>query len=205
MVRFLAIVACGFALTACSSSGDLMRTATPTVPLQFESDPPGAEVKTSGGQTCRTPCALAVPAADFQVTYSLTGYQPQTVPVKLMPPDDMRGSEEVGMTASPPRFSPSPVMAELVKGGPRRAPAKKPRVAKKPPAQPAAQPTTTDAPPRAQPQQQQTQQRQPSSGGFAPPPSTSGFNPPPAPSGGGFGSPQQAAPPAGAWPAPQTR
>lgn len=196
MVRYVSIVACGIALAACSSSGELMRTATPTVPLQFESDPPGAEVKTSGGQTCRTPCALAVPAADFQVTYSLNGYQPQTIPVKLMPPEDLRGTEESGLTSSPPRFNPSPVVAELVKGTPRRTPAKKPRVAKQPPAEPGAAP-------RAQRAQKQTPP--PSDGGFSPPPSTSGFNPPPQNSGGGFGQPQSA-PPGGAWPAPsQTR
>lgn len=194
MVKQFSIIACGVLLAACSSSGDLMRTATPTVPLQFESDPPGAEVKTSGGQTCRTPCALAVPAADFQVTYSLNGFQPQTIPVKLLPPDDMRGSEETGLTAAPPRFSPSPVIAELVKGGPaRRAPAKRP-VAKRPPADPDAAPA-----PRAQ------RAAPPSQSATGSPPSTSGFNPPPQNSGGGFGQPQQSAP-AGAWPAPsQTR
>src|SRR5262245_24068842 len=87
MSRSLALLFCGVALAGCSGSGDLMRTAVPTVPLQFESDPPGAEVRTSGGQTCKTPCALAVPAADMQVTYNLNGYAPQTVPVKLVPPE----------------------------------------------------------------------------------------------------------------------
>lgn len=192
MVRHLAVVACGIALAACSSSGEFMRTATPTVPMQFESDPPGAEVKTSGGQTCRTPCALAVPAADFQVTYSLNGYQPQTVPVKLLPPDDIRGTEEVSGGFAPPRFSPSPVYAELVKSTPRRTPAKKPRVAKQPPTDPNAAP-----PP-------QRAQQQPPDARSSPPPSTSGFNPPPQNS-GGFGQPQSA-PPAAAWPTPsQTR
>lgn len=196
MVKQLSIIACGIALAACSSSGDLMRTATPTVPLQFESDPPGAEVKTSGGQTCRTPCALAVPAVDFQVTYSLNGFQPQTIPVKLLPPDDMRGTEETGLTGSTPRFDPSPVVAELVKAGPRRAPARKAPVAKRPPAAPAA---TAQTPQRAAPPPQ-------SAGGSGTPPSTSGFNPPPQNASGGFGAPQQSAPPAGAWPAPsQTR
>lgn len=193
MVKYLTIFACGIALAACSSSGDLMRTATPTVPLQFESDPPGAEIKTSGGQTCRTPCALAVPAADFQVTYNLNGYQPQTIPVKLIPPEDIRGTEEMGLTGAPPRFDQNPVVAELTKGAPRRAPAKRPRVAKQPPAeQPAAAP-------------RQRAQQPAADGGFAPPPSTSGFNPPPQNSGGGFGQPQQQNP-AAAWPAPaQTR
>jgi hypothetical protein len=192
MIRHLAMVVCGVALAGCTATGDLMKTATPTVPLQFESDPPGAEVKTSGGQTCRTPCALAVPAVDMQVTYSLNGFQPQTVPVKLMPPEDMRGSEETGLTVSPPRFSPSPVVAELVKAPPRRAPVKKARVAKQPPPAP---------PPRASARQQPADD-----GGFAPPPATSGFNPPPPPSNSGFGQPTQQRTPAAAWPSPtQTR
>ena len=189
MSRSFALLFCGIALAGCSGSGDIMRTAVPTVPLQFESEPAGAEVKTSGGQSCKTPCALAVPAADMQVTSTLNGYQPQTVPVKLVPP-------EPGDFGSPPRFAPSPVTAELVKA--RRAPAKKaaPRVAKRPPAQ-SAEPV------------------EPGDGGFAPPPQTSGFNPPPAqqaPSAGGFPPPGQsqqqraAPPPAAAWPSPnQTR
>jgi hypothetical protein len=185
MVKHLSIVACGLALAACSSSGDLMKTATPTVPLQFESEPPGAEIKTSGGQTCRTPCALAIPAADFQATFSLNGFATQTVPVKLLPPDDMRGSEEMGLTGAPPRFSPSPVAIEMQRATPpRRTPAKKPRVATQPPSEDAPAPQTQRA-------------QQPSD---TAPPSTSGFNPPPQRSGGGFG--QQSAP-AGAWPAPQ--
>lgn len=149
MHKMLAIAACGFALAACSSSGDMLKTATPTVPLQFESEPAGAEVKTSGGQTCKTPCALAVPAADFMATFSLTGYQPQTVNVKMMPPEDPRGDSETAAIASNlPRFDPSPVYAELVKAPPPRRPAKKPRVAR--PAaepQPQAPAPTQSAPP----------------------------------------------------------
>jgi hypothetical protein len=166
-----------------------MRTAVPTVPLQFESEPAGAEVRTSGGQTCKTPCALAVPAADMQVTYNLNGYQPQTVPVKLVPP-------EPGDFGSPPRFDPSPVSAELVKARRGPAPKKSPaKVAKRPP------------PPAGN-------NVEPGDGGFAPPPQTSGFAPPPqqqqrqAPSNSGFAPPPAggAAPAASAWPAPnQTR
>ena len=185
MSRVFGILAFGVALAGCTASGDLMKTATPTVPLQFESDPPGAEVKTSGGQSCRTPCALAVPAADMQATYALTGFQPQTVAVKLMPPDDIRGSEESGVVSNTPRFSPSPVFAELTRAAPKRsAPAKKraPRVAQQP-APPTEQPLDRNFP--------------------APPPSTSGFNPPP-PSNSGFGAPpqQRPAPPSSSWPAP---
>jgi hypothetical protein len=123
----------------------MLKTATPTVPLQFESEPAGAEVKTSGGQTCKTPCALAVPAADFMATFALTGFEPQTVAVKMMPPDDVRGDTEVAIGAALPRFDPSPVYAELVKAAPRR-PAKKPRVAR-----PAAEPQPRAAAPTTQP------------------------------------------------------
>jgi len=191
MTRSLALLFCGVALASCSGSGDLMRTAVPTVPLQFESEPAGAEVKTSGGQTCKTPCALAVPAADMQVTYNLNGYQPQTIPVKLVPP-------EPGDFGSPPRFNPSPVTAELTKA--RRAPPKKApaKVAKRP-----AAPASADVEPG--------DGAGGGGGGFAPPPQTSGFNPPPQqPSGGGFPPPGQqqrsSAPPppaaGGAWPSP---
>ena len=181
MPRVLAILSCGLAIAGCTASGDLMKTATPTVPMQFESDPPGAEVRTSGGQTCRTPCALAVPAADFQVTYNLNGYQPQTVPVKLLPPDDIRGSEESGLTFTPPRFNPSPVVAELVKAAPRRGPAKKAPVAKRPPRTQMAEPDLEPPPAR--------------------PSSSSGFTAPPPANSGGFGPPARS-PAASSWPTP---
>ena len=181
-----------------------MRTAVPTVPLQFESEPPGAEVRTSGGQTCKTPCALAVPAADMQVTYNLNGYQPLTVPVKLMQPDEVRDIGEFGSSSQPPRFNPSPVTAELVKARRGPAPKKSPaKVAKRAPPPPSAAGVEPGD----------------SGGGFAPPPQTSGFNAPPpqqqqvppqqqVPSNNsGFAPPQRgAAPAASAWPAPnQTR
>ena len=188
MSKVLVFVICGVALAGCTASGDLMKTATPTVPLQFESEPAGAEVKTSGGQTCRTPCALAVPAADMQVTYSLNGYQPQTVAVKLVPPEDIRGSDDSGATMTQPHFDPSPVMAELVKAGPTRRPARKTPVAKRPAAPAAA-----------------AAQEQPEPGD-APAPSTSGFSLPPS-SNGGFTQPAPqrpaAAAPSGGWPAPR--
>lgn len=189
MSKVYVFVICGAALAGCTASGDLMKTATPTVPLQFESEPAGAEVKTSGGQTCRTPCALAVPAADMQVTYSLSGYQPQTVAVKLVPPEEIRGGDDSGVTMTQPHFDPSPVMAELAKVAPTRRPARKTPVAKRPaaPAAAAAQ-----------------EQPEPGDGG-APAPSTSGFNPPPS-SNGGFTQPppqRPAAPPSGGWPAPR--
>jgi hypothetical protein len=122
----------------------MMQSATPTVPLQFESEPAGAEVKTSGGQTCRTPCALAIPAADFTATYTLNGYQPQTIAVKLVPPDEARVLSEFG--PQQPRFDQNPVMAEMVKATPVRRPARKPRAAQPRPAAPETAPAAETAP-----------------------------------------------------------
>src|SRR5262249_55915549 len=85
--------------------------------LAIESEPPGAEAKTSLGQSCRTPCQLSVqPGSEFSVTFALSGYQPQTVSVR---------PEAEGATAAP-RLAPNPVHVGLQ----GVAPAKKP-VAKK--------------------------------------------------------------------------
>jgi hypothetical protein len=150
MRRVLAILACGFTVAGCASGSDALKSATPTTTLQFESEPAGAEVKTSSGQTCRTPCALAVPATDLMATYALKGYKPQTVPVKLVPPADTRTDSEGSTAPSLPTFQPSPVYAELEKAGPApRAPARKPKpVASVPPADAAPAPAAQSAPAR---------------------------------------------------------
>jgi hypothetical protein len=135
MRRVLLILACGSVVAGCASGSDALKSATPTLTLQFESEPAGAEVKTSNGQTCTTPCALAVPATDLMATYSLKGYESQTIPVKLVPPDDTRPDPEVGSRPQP-RFDPSPVYAELEKSTSARRPARKPRP--KPKAEPSA-------------------------------------------------------------------
>lgn len=140
MRRVLAILACGFTVAGCASGSDALKSATPTTTLQFESEPAGAEVKTSTGQTCKTPCALAVPAADLMASYALKGYKPQTVPVKLVPPQDTRSDPE--STPTLPSFQPSPVYAELEKAGPERKPA--PRRPK--PAAAASNAPASDAP-----------------------------------------------------------
>ena len=152
MRTVLTIVACGLAVAGCASGSDALKSATPTLTLQFESEPAGAEVKTSNNQTCRTPCALAVPATDLMATFSLNGYKPQTVPVKLMPPDDPRGDGEIGQAAPPPRFHPSPVYAELEKAVPaRKQPPRRPAPARAPAAAPAAQQPAAPAPSAASP------------------------------------------------------
>src|SRR5262249_11418506 len=85
--RVSAVTACGFILAACSAtmpslSLDFMKSAPQAETLAIESEPPGAEAKTSLGQNCRTPCQLRVqPGSEFSVTLTLSGYQPQTVSV----------------------------------------------------------------------------------------------------------------------------
>lgn len=108
------------------------------VSLTIESDPPGAEARTSIGPGCRTPCMIPVSAAsDFTVTYSLPGYLPQTVGVRLRE----RSTFEFG----PTEVTPNPVIAQLEpapppprvkkrRPGKKRAPTKGPAPAVPPPA-----------------------------------------------------------------------
>ena len=105
MSRVIAVVVCGFTVAACSGSIpglDFLKSSPPTAALQFESEPPGAEVKASG-QTCRTPCELTVQVTELSATFALKGYQPQTISVR---------SETSGVLSAP-RFVPNPVHADL--------------------------------------------------------------------------------------------
>jgi hypothetical protein len=121
MCRIIAAVACGLALAACSMSMpsfDFFRSTPTTEVLRIESEPPGADARTSQGQTCRTPCELSVPTDnELAVTVQMTGYQPQTLPVRV----DGRGSDA--------RLQPNPVYVELQPAAPikpvRPAPAAK--------------------------------------------------------------------------------
>lgn len=105
------MLACGLTLAGCNSSSisDFLPTGG-GYPIRLETDPPGAEAQTSLGQTCRTPCTVAVPAArdDFTVTFALAGYEGQTVPVSVVTAAAM-GSE----SPSPVQFAPNPVVAQL--------------------------------------------------------------------------------------------
>jgi hypothetical protein len=143
MSRVIAVVACGLTLAGCTSWSpnlDFMKPAPATVTMQFESEPPGAEAKTSVGQSCRTPCALSMaPDKEFAVTFALNGYQPQTVPVQMGRPEDASPIDAEN------RLTPNPVYVELVPGKPsaKRAPApakKKPAAAGTPAAAAAATP-----------------------------------------------------------------
>jgi hypothetical protein len=125
---------------------NFLSSSPPTEALRIESEPPGAEAKTSLGQTCRTPCELAVQAAREQtVTLALAGYQSQTVTVR---PGTASG-EEQDAAAGPPRLAPNPVYVEFAPvpkaGPPKKASPKK----KLKPATAAAKPAPSPTPPAA--------------------------------------------------------
>jgi hypothetical protein len=135
MGRSAALVAAALTLTACTSFSDLemFRTVSNSVDLQLESQPAGAEAKTTLGPSCRTPCSLPITAgADFTVTFALDGYQPQTVSVEVVRVN----------ARTDPKLAPNPAKAELVAipppEKPKPPPKKKPRVAAKPPPAPAS-------------------------------------------------------------------
>ena len=163
MRQIVVIAACGLSLGACSSMPSWMQFDLPkggapsATTMQFESEPAGAEARTSLGQTCRTPCSLAVAANEFTVSFTLPGHQPQTVPVRIVAPTDSRDAGNEGETA-PPRLVPNPVFVELAPAGaPPRRPAPVAQAKPKPkpkPATPKPAPTAmapTPPPPEAAP------------------------------------------------------
>src|SRR5262249_32636123 len=78
-----------------------------------ESEPPGADARTTGGQGCRTPCSLTVTAqGNFNVNFTLNGYQPQSVTAQVVAPDDIR-SDEFGGAPNDARILPHPILAAL--------------------------------------------------------------------------------------------
>jgi hypothetical protein len=125
MYRVLTIVAGALTLAACSSSPDWMsldglKPSPAMDTVRFESEPPNAEVKAAGGQSCRTPCALALPVTGpTTVTFTLAGYQPETETL-----------EPITAIGSPTNLRPNPVTVELTPAPPapkatKRAPARK--------------------------------------------------------------------------------
>lgn len=117
----LAIAACGLSLGACAGAPGWMQFGgSPAAPaattMQFESEPAGAEARTSLGQTCRTPCSVAVAASEFTVNFTLPGYQPQSVPVRVVASTDPIDAD-AGQIGGP-RLVPNPVFVELQPAAP---------------------------------------------------------------------------------------
>jgi len=132
---------------------DFFRSSPPTETLRIESEPPGADARTSQGQICRTPCELTVPGGgEMSVTVALAGYQPQTVSLR---PDQ----SESGV-----KLSPNPLYVELLAVPPPK-PAGKKRPVKKKPATAAVQPAATQPAPA------------PATAAFPPPPPPAAMEP----------------------------
>jgi len=150
MYRVIAIVGGALALAACSSTPDWMsldglKPGPVMDTVRFESEPPGADVKTASGQTCKTPCALALPSdAPETVSFTLNGYVAET--------DQL---EVIATPGSTPQLRPNPVLAELQPAPPPPKPVKKPArrkpAAKKPAAAKPAAPKPAAAAPAPAP------------------------------------------------------
>jgi hypothetical protein len=131
MRRVIVIAAAGLSLAGCSSlSLDYFKPTPPTVQVQLESQPPGADARTSLGPGCKTPCSVAVtaPETGFSVTYTLNRFLPATVPVQVIRnPGDFTNPATTTV-------DPNPVVAELQPSGPppRAAARKKVLKPKKP-------------------------------------------------------------------------
>ena len=135
MKRVIAFAAIGLFVSGCSSwvpSFDMsaFKSAPATEPVRVESEPPGADARTSAGAACRTPCTLGLPINDGTVTVALNGYAPQTVPVQVERPSEGRPDEFTGTSA---HLTPNPIFVELQPAPPpppvaKKPPPKKPRV-----------------------------------------------------------------------------
>ena len=94
-------------------------TSGPNVSLTIESDPPGADARTSLGPACRTPCMIPVPAdRSFTVSYSLNGYVPQAIQVTPRTGADVAvdvAGGDPNTYGGPPtaEVTPNPVYAQL--------------------------------------------------------------------------------------------
>jgi PEGA domain len=81
------LVTCVFGLAACGSSQtlpglDAFKPKPITTALLVQSNPDGADARSSFGGTCRTPCTMAVATTgDFTLSFARDGYEPQTVTV----------------------------------------------------------------------------------------------------------------------------
>ncbi|HEU5018737.1 MAG TPA: PEGA domain-containing protein [Pseudolabrys sp.] len=162
MYRVVAIMSSACALAACSSNAQLVNLdifkPQPTIEtVQFESEPPGAEVKLPNGQTCRTPCALPLSSeGTYSATYSLTGYEPATETIAPASMGDNTTALRpnpvvVQLTAAPP---PKPVRRTRHKARKKAAPKPKPKQPAPPATPQAAAPTPAPAqavPPPASP------------------------------------------------------
>jgi hypothetical protein len=184
----------GVALGGCSGSmPEWMSTSPPqsagpqNQALRFESDPPGAEVRTVKGETCQTPCALAVPTENQSVSFAKVGFEPQTVQVIARESTNQSYFSSM-FSGSPRTLAPNPVQVVMIEVPPPPPPPKGKHhksVSSLPRTRTATKMTPPPAPPPITPSQPVAQpaSAQPASSPFPPPPqqqpASSPFPPPP--------------------------
>jgi hypothetical protein len=123
----------GVALAGCSAMPSMpdwmpgwMSSNPPAAQLQavrFESDPPGADVRTAQGQSCLTPCSLSVPSETQAVSITKIGFIAQTVQLSASEPPPHAFWEN-----PPPSLMPNPlqVVLQAVPPPPRQIRKRKP-------------------------------------------------------------------------------
>jgi hypothetical protein len=107
-----AAVSC--ALTGCSPFMLDWSRSKPSPPtpqtLQFQSVPTGADVRTTQGQTCQTPCSLALPVEAQSVTFAKSGFLSHAVEISVeQPPKE----HSFFAKKPPPILVPNPVRVVL--------------------------------------------------------------------------------------------
>jgi PEGA domain len=125
-----ALMMCGLGMAACSSMPgfDSLKPKPTTTVLLIQSNPAGAEARSSLGGTCRTPCTMAIgTAGDFTISFARDGYEPKTVTVHSTM------SEGGYMTAPSPVLDPNSVYVAL-EALPQTAPKQAARQRPQPPA-----------------------------------------------------------------------
>lgn len=141
------IAVAGMSLAGCASFSDTFRSAPTPVTVQLDSQPQGAEARTSVGPSCKTPCSVPVTTeTGFSVTFTLDKHQPATIPVQVVRnPGDFT-------TPATTVIDPNPVVAELQPIAPpkkkRRAAPRKPAASAAPAPAAAASETPFPAPSR---------------------------------------------------------
>jgi hypothetical protein len=132
-----------FSLPSFNMPSFSVRGAPAGTPVHVTSVPPGAKASLGrDDQSCTTPCTLIATngTGTFNVSFTLKGYQPQSVPVRLAVNE--LSSMQTGDAGNAPTtvITPDPVMAELAAMKPPAARTK---------AKPAATTAATSAPPPA--------------------------------------------------------
>jgi hypothetical protein len=108
MRRVIAIAIAGYSLAGCSSlSWDAFKATPPTVKVQPESVPQGADARRRWGRVARHPAlSMYPPDSGFSVTYTLNKFQRR--------PSRCRSLVSPAIFVSPSTtIDPNPVVAEL--------------------------------------------------------------------------------------------